>query len=338
MRYENSVTVLALARKLASSSEGMTLDEMCAVTGDKRRTTERVRDAVKELFPQMEELIDGSSKRFRIPGGLDGFFQAPSKDELLELAKAVEELRSQGATSRAHDLSSLLDKIRAAMKRPLLRKFDPDIEALLQAELIAVQAGPRPVEDRGVLLAIREAVLGGKALRFVYDGGSRPGAIRDVGPLGIIFGRMNYLIATDLGMAKPKSWRMDRIQNLAVLDQPAPAPSGFNLADFAKSSFGYFESTPEDVVLHVLPHGIDDGFDNWRFHPDQRVERLSGGGALVRFRASGMLELAWHLFTWGDKVEIVAPVSLRQTLTTELRVALSRHEEPLRYSLTEPSE
>jgi len=34
-----------------------------------------------------------------------------------------------------------------------------------------------------------------------------------------------------------------------------------------------------------------------------------------------MLELAWHLFTWGDKVEILEPNSLRQTMAEQLDLA-----------------
>ena len=89
----------------------------------------------------------------------------------------------------------------------------------------------------------------------------------------------------------------------------------------------------EDVVLHVLPSGMED-FKNHRFHSSQTVEAHPEGGAIVRFRASGMLELAWHLFYWGNKIEIVEPVSLRQQMTTELRVALAHHEEPLRFVYT----
>ena len=86
-------------------------------------------------------------------------------------------------------------------------------------------------------------------------------------------------------------------------------------------------------MLHVLPSGMED-FKNYRFHSSQTVEEHPEGGVIVRFRASGMLELAWHLFSWGNKIEIVEPVSLRQQLTTELRVALAHHEEPLRFAYT----
>lgn len=339
MRYEKVSAALALARLLAASAEGMTLDEMCAATGSKRRTIERQRDALMMLFPQMEEVVEGTAKRFRIPGGLDGFLQAPTKEELLELGKTIDELKAQGAKVRAQDLASLEAKVRGAMRRALKNRLEPDLEALLHAELIAVQAGPRPVEDRDTFLTIRSALLQSKALCFTYRGGSTPdGATRHVAPFGLIFGRMNYLIAADLGKTHPKHWRLDRIADIQLLEQAATRPTSFNLADFAKTSFGFFQAQPEDVVLHVLPHGVDDDFKNWRFHPNQTVEYLpGGGGALVRFRASGMLELSWHLFTWGNKIEVVAPTSLRETLATELRVALAQHEGLPRYGRTDQS-
>jgi predicted DNA-binding transcriptional regulator YafY len=334
MRYEKPEVLLLLARRLAASAEGLTLDEMCAATGQKRRTVERQRDALMRLFPQMDEVPDGPTKRFRISGGLDGFFQAPTTEEMLELGKTIEELWKRGATARAGTLEELDKKIRAAMRRPLLRRIEPDLEALLQAELIAVQAGPRAAEDPATLQAIRTALLSSRALRFVYLGGSRAGKKRDVIPFGLIFGRGNYLIAADAGTTHPKSWRLDRMQNVEILDQIASPPANFSLIDFANASFGFYQSEQEDVVLHVLPHGIDDDFKRWRFHPNQSVEYLADGSALVRFRASGMLELAWHLFTWGNKIEIVAPVSLRLLMTTELRVSLGQHDAEPRYAMT----
>src|ERR1700754_947806 len=75
------------------------------------------------------------------------------------------------------------------------------------------------------------------------------------------------------------------------LDEAGSPPEDFDLATFANTSFGYFEAPPEDVVLHVLPHGMED-FKNYRFHASQTVEDHPDGGVIVRFRASGMLELA----------------------------------------------
>lgn len=335
MRLDKTKKILELARALASSAEGLTLDDMCRETGCERRTVERMRDTIREVFPQLEEILDHPTKRFRIPSGLDSFFQDPTTEELSDLGVAIAELRESGADARAVSLASLEQKVRAAMRLARRRATETDVEALLRAELIAVQAGPRPTENPTILMKLRHALLASKMLRFVYQGGSRPGTSRDVVPFGIIFGRMNYLIGADAGTTKPKHYRLDRIENLECLDTPAAPPADFNLVAFANTPFAYFEGQQEDVVLHVLPGGMDD-FKNYRFHSSQTVEEHPEGGAIVRFRASGMLELAWHLFSWGNKIEVVEPVSLRQSLTTELRVALAHHEEPLR--LTYPTD
>ena len=38
-----------------------------------------------------------------------------------------------------------------------------------------------------------------------------------------------------------------------------------------------------------------------------------------------MRELAWHLFTWGDQVEVVAPEVLRQTVIGQIELARRAH-------------
>lgn len=47
------------------------------------------------------------------------------------------------------------------------------------------------------------------------------------------------------------------------------------------------------------------------FHPHQILEPQEDGSLLVRFKAAGWLEMTWHLYQWGDKVEVLAPKELR---------------------------
>ena len=49
----------------------------------------------------------------------------------------------------------------------------------------------------------------------------------------------------------------------------------------------------------------------FRFHPRQVHEPQKDGSLVVRFEASGWLEMTWHLYQWGDKVEVIAPEALR---------------------------
>jgi predicted DNA-binding transcriptional regulator YafY len=322
MRHEKAGRLLELARMLASTSEGLTLDQMAERMGIGRRTAERMRDAVRDVFPQLEEVDDPPTRRFRIPAGLDGLFQAPTAEELAALAAAAELFTQQGAVARAGALKSLEGKVLSATRAAARRKLAPDLEALLQAETIAVQAGPRPFEDETVLAAVRAALLSMRALRFRYEGGATPGRVRKVTPFGVLFGRSNYLVA-DEG-AGPRNWRLDRIHDIEVVEGPAARPDDFSLQDYADQSFGIFHDDTEDVVLRVTPAGAEDAL-RWRFHANQTVEPQADGSVIVRFRASGMLELAWHLFTWGDRVEVLAPDLLKSTLIEQIEIALVAH-------------
>jgi predicted DNA-binding transcriptional regulator YafY len=325
MRHEKATLLLDLARRLAASAEGLTLDEIADALGVGRRTAERMRDAAWTLFPQMEEVAEGATKRFRIPGGLDGLYQSPTAEELLELGKAATQLRAAGAEGRARALEGLERKVRAAMRGSALRRMAPDLEAMARAEThIAVHAGPRPYEDAAMIGAIRQALTAMRQVRFVYHGGSRPGARRVMTPYGLMFGRANYLVAAPEGSAEPRNLRLDRVADLEVLDAPGAPPPDFDLDAYANRSFGIYQDDVIDVVLRVLPEGAAEALV-WRFHPTQTVEPQSDGSVIVRFSASGALELAWHLFTWGDKVEVLAPASLRAILVESLQTALARH-------------
>ncbi|MBW3558448.1 MAG: WYL domain-containing protein [Proteobacteria bacterium] len=323
MRHDKASQVLELARMLGSSAEGLTLDEMARELDVGRRTAERMRDAVAVVFPQLEIVDDPPTRRFRIPSGLDGLYQAPTAEELAALRRAAEGFAAGGQRSSAAALRGLERKVMSATKAGARRRLAPDLEALVQAEAIAVHAGPRPFEDEAVLGVIREALLAGRMLRFRYQGGRTPGGEREVTPCGLLFARSNYLVAAE-GEKEPMNWRLDLVREPMVLQRPAYPPEGFSLQAYADQSFGIYRDAVEDVSLRFRPEAAE-GALRWRFHAGQSADVEPDGSVVVRFRASGMRELAWHLFTWGATVQILAPERLRTVLVSELRAALAAH-------------
>ena len=320
MRHDKAAMVIDLARRLAASAEGLTLDEMARDMGVSRRTAERMRDAVFMLFPTVEEVSDPPSKRWRIRGGLSAFEQAPTATEMLELTKAATALRAAGEPARAAALEALERKLKAAMRSTTLNRMAPDLEALVRAETIAVQAGPRPSADEAMLTAIRGAILAQQPLGFTY---SRPGAEprrRSVAPCGVMFGRANYLVAADRETGRIQTFRLDRMSHVAAQEGVAIPPPDFALNVFASQSFGIYQDEIEEVVLRIAPEGAAEA-RGWRWHPTQTFEDQADGGVIVRFRASGMRELAWHLFTWGEQAVILAPERLKAVMAGELAAA-----------------
>ena len=260
---------------LAGTAEGLTLDEMAERLGVGRRTAERMRDAVRDVFPQLEEVDDPPTRRFRIPAGLDGLFQAPTAEELAALAAAAEVFTQQGAGARAGALKSLEQKVLSATRAAARRKLAPDLEALLQAETIAVQAGPRPFEDEAVLAAVREALLSMRTLRFRYEGGATPGRVREVTPFGVLFGQSNYLVA-DEGQGA-RNWRLDRVRDVEVYRARPAAPAGraFSLQDYRRRKLRHLPRRHRGRWCCARPRPTRRMRCCWRFHANQSVEALA---------------------------------------------------------------
>src|SRR5262245_41750893 len=58
--------------------------------------------------------------------------------------------------------------------------------------------------------------------------------------------------------------------------------------------------------------------------PSQSMDPQPDGSLIVQFRAGGLLEMSWHLFTWGDEVEIVKPRRLASLLEKQCEARLGR--------------
>lgn len=326
MRHEKAALVLELARRLAASAEGLSTEEMAEDLGVCRRTAERMRDVIAQVFPQMEVLQEGVSKRFRIPRGLDGFFQSPTTDELVELSRAIDTLRDGGQRNRAATLEGLDHKVKSALKAEHRRRISPDVEALSRAELTGIRAGPQPVEDPRLLTGIRQALMGMCQVRFCYLGGTNPGSVRTLVPYGLFFERMNYLVGAEVGSDQPRNWRLDRISDFEVLEVQGAPPETFSIADYTARSFGVFHDGVEKVKLRFSGDAVAEA-QRWRFHPGQVVTPQEDGTLIVEFETGGMLELAWHLFTWRTGVEILTPPRLKEIMVRELQAALDLHRE-----------
>ena len=60
----------------------------------------------------------------------------------------------------------------------------------------------------------------------------------------------------------------------------------------------------------VISPSVADSVRGYQFHPGQTIEEAEDGSVTIRFEASGLLEMCWHLYAWGDKVEVIEPEQL----------------------------
>lgn len=195
----------------------------------------------------------------------------------------------------------------------------------MEAEGIARRPGPRLRPRTEVLAALRDAILGCRKVRLTYTRRSDRAVVRPkVYPYGVLTGSRHYLVCWSRPAARMMLYALPEISAVEVLPEVFERDPGFDLARFAERSFGVFQEEPVDVVWRFTPRAAVDA-RHYLFHPTQKLDDLADGSLLVRFRAGGLLEMAWHLFTWGPEVEVLSPPRLRQMLGDLLAGATRAH-------------
>jgi len=304
-RYNRTDDVLELALRLASSYEGLSLDDIKETFGVSRSTAERMREAVGRVFPNLDFATgEDRVRRWRLPQVPSALVQITA-EELAEIDAAAKNLRRRGLEERAQNLDHAARKLRALAKRQTLSRIDADLELLMESEGLAMRPGPRPKFVPGLLSEIRQALLANRLVRLRYNAPERERPLRPtLEPHGILYGARPYLVAPLHGDDLMRLWRLDRIAKVTLLDETFVRRADFNLEEFAARSFGVFQEEPVDVVWKFKPEAAADA-RNWLFHPTQTMEDLPDGSLLVKFRAGGQREMDWHLYTWGDAVGVV---------------------------------
>ena len=319
MRYQPSQRLLRLALMLAGTRTGLTLDEMAQDLEVGRRTVERLRDSLVDLFPQLEGWDDEERvRRWRLPSGALAGIAEPRAEAVAAVETLARECAARGEGDRAGLLRDAAMTLRAMMRPAALLRAEPDIEALMQAEGIAMRPGPRPRLDPALLPTLRQAILGVQLIVIRYRGpGTDEPSTRVLCPYGILYGGNGraWMVGHVESLPEMRLWRLDRIASIDLLDRCFTRRDEFDLASYAAQSFGVFQEEPLDVVLRFTPEAADEAA-SWVFHPSQQIDQEQMGSILVRFRAAGIQEMCWHLFTWGTAVSVVAPEALRTALAS----------------------
>lgn len=316
MSFAKAQELLKLAM-MATRRSGVSLEDIVEEFGCVHRSAQRMTDALQAAFPQTIP-IDGEDRkrRWHIPARAVAALLTPSAEELAALRTAINELEAAGMKPEAATVRHLDRKVRALIPPEAGTRLAVDEEALLEALGHAARPGPRPVVSGEVDAAISEALKGPFLLRISYRKRQQDKpSERVVAPHGLLLGVRRYLVARDTAKkagAPLQHYRVEEIYSAEVLEDSFDLDPNFNIRLHAEKGFGSFESAAEhgDVVWRFSPEAAPYA-RRFVFHPTQVIEEEAGGSILIRFQASGHLEMCWHLYSWGQAVEVLQPARLR---------------------------
>ena len=329
MRYEGLTNIVKLAIRMQGLRGGMTLNEIETEFGVSRRTAERMRDAVQEAFGVLELAENDDNKHhWRLRSDALRRLVSLSAEELAELGSAAETLERTGFEARASALRELDTKLRATLHTDSLERIEADIEALVQAEGLAMRAGPRPRLDRGLLARLREAITTCRIVEVRYLAQSTGRRSRQrIEPYGLIYGNRAFLVGrTGWKNKNMRLWRLANMSEAEITGEAFTRDPDFDLEIYARRSFGTFQEKPVDAVLRFAAEAKRDA-SAFLFHPSQTMEENADGTLTVRFTAGGIDEICWHLVTWGESVTVEEPTRIRQRLAAMCE-ALAVHHGP----------
>ena len=313
VRYSKMDRVFDLMVELRARRYGMTLEEIEVHCDVGRRTAQRLRDLVQRTFPELQESVgDDRKKRWHLPVTSVTSLPTYTADELADMEAAIKLLDRENMHNHATSLRSVLAKVRSTLPDVAHHRIETDIEALMEAEGLAARPGPKPVISADVLGTLRMAVKACCPVHIVHrNRQTKRSKGRTVHPYGFLFGMRHYLVAHD---PKAEGNRF-RLFSLASIEQARLEETSFvrdpdfDIRAFARASFGVFQEKAFDVVWR-FPSDLVGAASEFVFHPDEVKEMEADGSLRVSFRAGGLLEMAWHLNTWGSAVEVLSPPEL----------------------------
>lgn len=310
MSFSKAQDLIRLARLAATRRTGIGLDEICVEFAVSHRTAQRMTDALETVFTNVEA-VDGPDRRrrWRVADPLLDRLQIRQETAIEALEIASRTARGDGRMRHAAALEDLRGGLLARLTPKDALRTETDVEAVLLAMGSVTRPGPRVNLVPAVLDAVIEGLRGPFRLRLRY--GTEDAPERIVEPHGLLLGHRSYLVARQPSRGEDMlNFRMDRILGAQSLDESFA--SGFSLEDYAAQSFGVYQDPAQydEVIWRFAPRAAERASE-FCFHPKQTIEAQEDGGLIVRFRAAGWLEMAWHLYSWGDAVEVIAPEGLR---------------------------
>lgn len=306
MAYEKMHDLVELAIWMQSTREGVSLNEIAERFNVSRRTAERMRDMILIQFTQTEELLEGNTKRWRIPQGTLRDFIQFSAGELATIETAIELFKQNNMNDKLSLLENVYNKIKACIKPDTYRRIAPDTEALMEAEGFVLRPGPKLNISADVLSKLKEAILSCKKIEITYLTPSGKNSTQLVEPYGFLYGSKHYLVAFSDHSQGYRYYPLHKINKVKLLNEYFIRNEEFSLQKYTEKSFGVFQEEPFEVEW-LFDKSVADDAERYIFHPTQEMERNKDGSLTVKFNAGGTLEMNWHLYTWGDKVKVIKP-------------------------------
>ncbi len=227
-------------------------------------------------------------------------------------------------------LAPLLPSITLDELAPFFEQAEATLDAIQENNLakwsqkVAVVPPNQPLQppeyDLAINKTVRLALLSEKQLDILYERGDGEIKRYQINPVGMVVRNIiSYLIATKTDTSEIRMFAMHRMRNASVLSTDAMMPNNFQLKDYIDKGHMGFNMSGESDVNQVCiklkfrqsasKHLLETPISN-----DQTISAIDSATNLVTATVPENEQLIWWILSFGNHVEVVEPVHLRQKI------------------------
>jgi predicted DNA-binding transcriptional regulator YafY len=280
----------------------------------------------RTIYRDIQALCEAGVPVISTPGQgyelLEGYFLPPlrfSTDEALILLLGGDLMAQSFDAEYRVAAQSAGRKIAGALPEGLRE----EVRSLQESIRFFAGGGPGRAGDIERLRQLRRAIVGRHTVRFRYrarqsQDGMSARSVREADPYGLahVFGTW-YLVGYCHLRKDIRNFRVDRMEQLAVLSRSFDRPPGFKLDQ---------RDRPQRpmVVRALFDHAAADWVREARsFYAVAEEER--DDGLLITFTVRQEDDILGWLLSWGARVRVLEPESLRRRIAEEAAQILHNH-------------
>ena len=293
--------------------------KLAAAYGVTERTIRRDIEALQEAgFPLYDDRANGKKVWRLVEGYRQKLVQGFTLSELTALYFSRNMLSFLGGAPFAQDVESAFGKIREALPAKSL-PFLSRIQDLFSAR-------PDPWKDyskkQDVIAGLIDAILHQRQARIAYFSfNSRRTKAYTLDPYRLVYYRGGlYLYARAHEYDEVRTFAVERIQRMEVLDEGFEIPAGFSPSEYARSAFGIAGGKAETVEL-VFGVEMAGYIRERNWHESQTVVDEPDGSVRLLMEVAPGFELKAWVKGFLPHVRVVRPSSLREEIGREIREA-----------------
>ncbi len=307
-RLNKTEQIIELAMMFQNSYCGLCIEDIEHHFECSRRSAERMKALLFDLFPEKVEEVPTFEKKKRwrfVKGAMNALISFTADDFAnLEYLKGL-----SNDENKRKELDELIAKIKALTPQKNLQSLDTDVSAIMESEGFAVRQYSGINIEPKILEELRTSMLAFKKIQFNYPIKEEIKTIT-LNPYGLVIADKYYLVGYNEYVGDLRQYRVDKISELAILDEYFEKDEKFSLTEYCKNSFSIYQEDPITITLE-FDKSVAEAVLNYHFHPTQKMKQLENGNVQVKFTCGGKYAICHELFKWGGKVQIKKPVELK---------------------------